>query len=281
MVKLRLVNALLTFSLLLNACSREVLPLDAPENELLSKVKVLRNGNLIQEINFEYDNLNRVKLIDINNLEGTSIREVIRYQYTDNEVQMRFSFVFDSGEEDAFDLILHKDTSGYITAFKRITSFQTDTFNVSILRDAEKFMVKAVDVAQGTVLNEYLYDEFGLLQTDMLNTLQTYHRKEILEYDLLESFVPGINDIPLLNELARDAYPFQPPYLLHTGFMSNPSPRFLPKIRTTSQDDELTNRQIFYFDYTRDKQGRMIEVRKYSPDLIYDVRMKLEYVRKR
>jgi hypothetical protein len=281
MVQLRMAFAFLSFSLLLNGCSRDALPLDAPENELISRVKVLRKGTLIQEVRFEYDNLNRIKLMDISQLEGASVRELVRYQYTDNTVQMKFSFVFDSGEEDAFDLILHKDTDGYIIAFKTINSFQTDTQNVSVIRDTEKYMINAVDIAQGNVLNEYRYDEFGLLQTNLLNSLQGYHRKEIIEYDLLESFAPGVNDIPVLTELSRDGYPFQPPYLLHTGFISNPSPRFLPKTRTTSLDDEFTNRQVFSFDYARDKKGRIVEVRKYSPDLLNDVRMLFEYVKKR
>lgn len=273
--------ALLIIGFLLNACDRETLPLDAPENELLSKVKVLRKGNLIQEVRFEYDNLNRVKLIDINNLEGTTVKELVRYQYIGNSVQISFSFVFDGGEEDAFDLILQKDTAGYIFAFKTITPFQADTQRISVIRDTDKYILTALDVAQGNVLNEYTYDEFGLQQTALLNKPLAYNRKETVEYELLESYVSGVNDIPVLNELVRDGYPFQPPFLLNTGFISNPQPRFLPKTRSTSLNDDVTNKQVFSFDYARDKQGRMIEVRKYSPDLLNDVRMLFEYVRKK
>lgn len=267
--------------LLLVSCNKEVLPLDAPGDVLISEVKVYRKSTLIQEIACTYNNNNLISEMTIRNLEGSTVSETVRYSYTDSYVKMRFSFAFESDDSSGFEILLHKDNAGYIHTFKSIAPFQTDTLMVSVVREDNNRLISAYDIMNGSVINQYEYNEFGLVSTSLKNYALGLNRTEFIEYELLESYAPGVNEIPILDQFTRDGYPFHPPYLTFTGNKSNVTPTFLPKSRLVYLDDAFNNAQVFNFDYARDKQGRIIEVRKYTPDLVNDVRMKFFYIRKK
>lgn len=273
--------AILVISFLLPSCNKEVLPLNAPGDVLINSVQVFRKSNLIQEIAFTYNSDNRISEMIIKNLEGSTVSETVRYTYTGSTVKMHFSFTFESDDSSGFDVFLHKDQSGYINAFKSLAPFQSDTLKVSVVREDNKRLISSYDIENGTVINQYEYNEFGLVSTSLKNTISGLNRTEFIEYELLESYAPGVNETPVLDQFARDGYPFHPPYLLFTGLKESTTPTYLPKTRLVYLNEEFNNAQVFNFDYARDKQGRIVEVRKYTPDLINDVRMKFTYIRKK
>jgi hypothetical protein len=268
---------LIGFCFVMTACKKQVASLTAPENEIVSEVEVSKSGRPVLDIGYLYDNYDRMIRMNIEDLLN-GFREEVEFEYGPGGVRINVRGIFSSGNENRYSVILLADENLIINAYTFEPaggSPKTYTFN----RDENGRLISFLEQPNGF---EVSYDDYGISTTRMLTNgdlSNPLYRIELLEPDLFETYVPGINNVAIIPELRRDAYPLQPFFLGNLSYKLNPSPLNLPERSTLSGEDEAKP-ITFHYQYARDVEGRIIEMRKFTKDFLTDYRVQFSYIPK-
>lgn len=264
--------------LALSSCKKQVASLVAPENELVSQVEVSKSGRPVLEIGYLYDNYDRILRMNVVDFIN-GFREEVEFGYGPGGVRIKVRGIFSSGNESSYSITLLADENLIINAYTfepGSGSPKTYTFN----RDENGRLISFSEQPDGFELS---YDDYGISSTRMLTNddlLNPVYRIEAFEPDLFETYVPGINNVAIIPELRRDAYPLQPFFLDNISYEVNPSSVHLPERSTLSGENEVKP-ITFHYQYARDIDGRITEMRKFTKDFLTDYRVKFSYVAKK
>jgi hypothetical protein len=262
----------------MSACKKQVASLVAPENEIVSQVEVSKSGRPVLKIGYLYDNYDRIlrmNLVDFIN----GFQEEAVFEYGPGGVRIKVRGIFSSGNESRYSVTLLADENLIIKAYifePASGSPKTYTFN----RDESGRLISFLEQPAGF---EVSYSDYGISATRMLtndDVSNPIYRIETLEPDLFETYVPGINNIAIIPELRRDAYPLQPFFLGNISYELNPAPLNLPERSTLSGENEAKP-ITFHYQYARDIEGRITEMRKFTKDFLTDYRVRFSYVAKK
>jgi len=260
------------------ACKKQVASLSAPENELVSSVEVTRSGRPVLNVDYVYDNFDRMIRMDVFDV-ANDFQEQVEFKYGSRSVRINVTGFFASGIKSKYSVQLTADENLIINGYTFEPATGTPK-TYTFTRDEVGRIVGVLEEPEGL---EISYNDFGISTTRMLTNddlSNPIYRIELLEPYLLETYVPGINNIAIIPELRRDAYPLQPFYLGNLSFKVNPSPLNLPEQSILSGEAEAKPLN-FHFQYARDIEGRITEMRKFTKDFLVDYRVKFSYQPKR
>jgi hypothetical protein len=260
------------------SCKKQVPSLVAPGDELVSKVEVFKAGRKMLSVDYTFDNFDRLVKLDILDYPN-NFSEEVRCTYTTGMVKLSITTKLSAQISATYSLIFKADANSWLQSYQMIAEDGVIK-DYTFVRDSTGRIISIWGQEEVVSIS---YDDFGINSTYMQvneDSAIPVFRSESFEPNWAESFEPGINNIAMIPELRRDAYPIQPYYLDFLSFQFNPDPMVLPQQSAITGDNQASMIE-YYYQYARDLQGRITEMRKFTRDFRTDYRVRFTYVPKK